>query len=727
MDIKWKNKNIYRIGLIILIYLLSFSVILASDIFNNREYFNSNAYFESKQFKNNLKYYLKDIELLYTEYKDFDKKSDEEKVSKEDIAAVIQKEEQTIVNNQNDILNQYSSLISQAIYGNDFSKASSLWEEEKQKFDEACNKKLDINEIKKSVLADKIKNYENIKKSINSNEYYSIKYYLKDNNDGKTYSNLTNITGIEAYIKKHALYSLKLPNNTNNYEIFPWIGASLSANHINGYLIVTKQEANIDQIQQDYLYYISIRDRLIKETIIFLFITPAVITILFILMRKNKLKNRIIQKLHDIILILPLESELCLIFILMLVLYKYLKNVNFFYKPIDINHFIILNIVLVLVLFLVLMFYDVIKIIIDKSMGKCQPDRCVIRTFSSDIRQCLKLKGIMVKICITAISILITGVLVLLEFIYIEQPIKPFIVANLFMIIILLCGLFYIINKTAYIAKIIDETNDVAAGNINCTLEIKGNNNLSRLACNINNLNSSFKNAMESKIKSERLKSELITNVSHDLRTPLTSIINFINLLKKDNLSETERSEYLSILDRKTQRLKVLIDDLFEAAKMSSGDVELNLEKLDVEQLLQQALGELDSKIKASALDFRVNIKKHNTYACLDGKKTWRAFENLIDNAIKYSLPNTRVYIELDEAESCITIAIKNVSAYELDFDADEIFERFKRGDKARNTEGSGLGLAIVKSIVELQNGQLLIETDGDLFKAILIFKSIKA
>ncbi|MEA4825202.1 MAG: ATP-binding protein, partial [Clostridium sp.] len=177
-----------------------------------------------------------------------------------------------------------------------------------------------------------------------------------------------------------------------------------------------------------------------------------------------------------------------------------------------------------------------------------------------------------------------------------------------------------------------------------------------------------------------------------------------------------------SILDRKTQRLKVLIEDLFEASKVASGAIELNIEKIDVAALLTQTLAEFDEKIKDSSLTFRVNGTNKKIYANLDGKKTWRVFDNLINNALKYSQENTRVYIDLIEYDNKVTLTVKNISSYEMDFNVEEIFERFKRGDKSRNTDGSGLGLAIAKSIVELQGGKLDIEIDGDLFKAIVKF-----
>lgn len=272
--------------------------------------------------------------------------------------------------------------------------------------------------------------------------------------------------------------------------------------------------------------------------------------------------------------------------------------------------------------------------------------------------------------------------------------------------------------------KIFRGAEEMAAGNLDHQIIAtgKGKGNLSRLADNLNNIKQGFKESVEGQIKSERLKSELITNVSHDLKTPLTSIVNYVNLLKGENLKPEEVASYIEVLDRKTQRLKVLIDDLFEASKMASGAVELQVENVNVASLLNQALAEFSDKIEESSLTFRVQVEQQQMFAKLDGNKTWRVLENLIVNALKYSMPNTRVYVSLSEQNAEVILTMKNVSAYEIDFDAEELFERFKRGDKSRHTEGSGLGLAIAKSIVELQGGRLEIEIDGDYFKVTVAF-----
>lgn len=231
-----------------------------------------------------------------------------------------------------------------------------------------------------------------------------------------------------------------------------------------------------------------------------------------------------------------------------------------------------------------------------------------------------------------------------------------------------------------------------------------------------------FEKAVLEEVKSERMKTELITNVSHDLKTPLTSIITYIDLLKKDNTME-EQKNYLSILERSSLRLKRLIEDLFEVSKANSGNIELNIESIDIVSLIKQVQFEYSDKLEMNNLSIKENFTKDKHILKLDSLKTFRIFENLINNAIKYAMPNTRIYIDIQEQEHSTTITIKNISYQEMNFTGEEIVERFVRGDKSRNTNGSGLGLAIVKSFTEVQNGEFKVDIDGDLFKAIIIFK----
>jgi signal transduction histidine kinase len=231
-----------------------------------------------------------------------------------------------------------------------------------------------------------------------------------------------------------------------------------------------------------------------------------------------------------------------------------------------------------------------------------------------------------------------------------------------------------------------------------------------------------FKKAVEEEMKSQRMKTDLITNVSHDLKTPLTAIITYIDLLKNENITPEERNAYIDTLDMKSQRLKRLIEDLFEVSKVTSNNITLNMLEIDLTDLIKQVLLELDDKIHKSEIEFRLHLPEDKVLLLLDSEKTYRIFENLITNITKYAMPHTRAYIDMEAKEDKVIVILKNVSAGELDFNTEEITERFVRGDQSRNTEGSGLGLAIVKSFVELQGGDFEIQVDGDLFKAIIIW-----
>ena len=239
------------------------------------------------------------------------------------------------------------------------------------------------------------------------------------------------------------------------------------------------------------------------------------------------------------------------------------------------------------------------------------------------------------------------------------------------------------------------------------------------MAQDINDISEGLDNAVSEMVKSERLKTELISNVSHDIKTPLTSIITYVDLMKKEDIKPDKVKEYVKVLDQKSQRLKVLTDDLFEAAKATSGAMHMDITKLDLGALARQALGEFEDKFEKCGLQVRMDVPENQYFVMADGRLAWRILENVFGNVAKYAMPDSRVYVEVEEAEDGIIFMVKNISKTELNISADELLERFTRGDSSRNTEGSGLGLNIAKSLAKLQHGDFYVEIDGDLFKSI--------
>lgn len=288
--------------------------------------------------------------------------------------------------------------------------------------------------------------------------------------------------------------------------------------------------------------------------------------------------------------------------------------------------------------------------------------------------------------------------------------------APLLSIALSVISIFIIKDKVNKIETIRNGIDKIKNGNIEHKIEIKKDLLFDDIVKDINEIGKTINIAVEERLKSERMKNELITNVSHDLKTPLTAIINYISLMKKEDIQPKHLKDYVQVLDKRSQRLKILIEDLFEASKIGSNNIELNLEENDINQLLTQTLVEMEDYINESKLDFIVNTPNKEVYILADGKKTFRVFENIISNILKYSLEKTRVYIDLVESDKKVHISFKNISKHQLNFDPDEITERFTRGDLSRNTEGSGLGLAIAKGLVQAQGGELKVDIIGDLF-----------
>ena len=286
--------------------------------------------------------------------------------------------------------------------------------------------------------------------------------------------------------------------------------------------------------------------------------------------------------------------------------------------------------------------------------------------------------------------------------------------------------LFLLLRK--YVRKIQDQyqlllqaTNELAQGNLNGTIP-EDLGVFEPFREEIDKIRTGFRKAVDEEVKSTKMKTDLITNVSHDLKTPLTAIITYVDLLKDPNLPAEDQKKYIQILNQKANRLKLLIEDLFEISKATSKTVQLNIVDVDIVSLLRQVKLELQDKIEATDLLFRWQLPEEKVILPLDSQRTYRVFENLLVNITKYAMPHTRVYITMEDTENHVKISMKNISATELNFNPSEITERFVRGDASRNTEGSGLGLAIAKSFTELQGGRLEVFTDADLFTVEITF-----
>ena len=423
-------------------------------------------------------------------------------------------------------------------------------------------------------------------------------------------------------------------------------------------------------------------------------------------------EDRIINKLKDY----PIEFKIAPLIILYIFWRINIYNVYYigYMKVLKVNSVICLSIILAIM-------YLLIKIlIINYKEGTLFSNNITIGIYKGLSKIATK-GSIINSIFIIIMSYIVVGGLLLAIAIAIPEI---FIICLLIGLIITAMLIILVVRKLLYLDKIMIGAKDGARGQLNYKIDVKGEGHLGELANNINNIKEGLRKSVENEMKSENMKTELITNVSHDLKTPLTSIINYIDLLKRENIEPESARDYVNILDKKSQRLKVLIEDLFEASKAASGAMELNISKLDIGQLLRQALGENDERFNEKQLEVKLNIPDEKIFINGDGKRLYRVFENLISNAVKYSLSNTRVYIDMSKnEENEVTIVMKNISAYELNFDVNEITNRFKRGDSSRSTDGSGLGLAIAKSIVELHGGKFNIEIDGDLFKSIIVLK----
>ncbi|MCX7711810.1 MAG: sensor histidine kinase [Clostridia bacterium] len=722
MDIKLKNKTIHNMAFVLAMYLFSFSVISIGNIVRNSDYFTSSYYFISEGFEAELNNYFNDIRVLYTDYLDYNTASDDDKATESAIAELKSKNDSEVQRLEDIIRENSEYSIHQANAAGNKDLAEKLTKERDQKIEKIRKEySKTIDEIKAEIISIKDNTYNMLKDRIASRE--DIKYYIKNKN-GEVFSNLFDPKSINEYIKNQTLFSIEFPQRYDDKVKYETVNEFFWQTMTIGYVAIPKDLNKASNIYVNYHRFEEIRSQLIIELILaILFSLAAVLLLLYLRKERNADPNNLQYTLIEFYGKIPLDIR-ALILITALPFAYLIFGVEFFLsRSFGIGHLVILTLVALYISYLYLSLQWTLTFIKGKGSLQDQWHGCSLYYLLKLLRDSLAFKGLVFKMVLVLLpTVAYGGFLGLAMSAHANnaQNVIPLVV--LATVIYFFIAPVYLLTKLRQYNQIVIGTAEIVSGNFNMPIESKGKGSLAQLGNNINNMKAGVKKALEDHIKSERLKTELITNVSHDLKTPLTSIINYVDFLKRENLTKEEYENYVSILEKKAQRMKLLIEDLFEASKLSSGTVELSLERIDVAALLYQALGEFDERIKSSSLTFKVNAVKQKIYADLDGRKTWRVFENLIGNILKYSLPNTRVYIDLEEVQNKAVLTMKNISAYELAFDPNELFERFKRGDESRNTEGSGLGLTIAKSIVELQGGNLSIDIDGDLFKVTVEF-----
>ena len=290
----------------------------------------------------------------------------------------------------------------------------------------------------------------------------------------------------------------------------------------------------------------------------------------------------------------------------------------------------------------------------------------------------------------------------------------------------ILCGVegVLIIREGVQRNKVLDGIGKIASGDLEYKIaeeELKGDN--CRLAQAVNTIGEGLYHAVDASMKNERLQADLITNVSHDIKTPLTSIINYVDLLKREKLDNERAQGYIAVLESKSQRLKQLAEDLVEASRISSGNIKLEMERINLVELVHQTEGEFAERFEERSLQVMSNLPRESVIILADGRRIWRVLENLYNNVAKYAMEHTRVYVDMEADGSQVLFSIKNISENPLNIPAEELTERFIRGDISRSTEGSGLGLSIAKNLMTMMGGTFDIYLDGDLFKVMIRFR----
>ncbi len=584
------------------------------------------------------------------------------------------------------------------------------------------DKKAQIKKLSKTLRA-------NIKLNIIEKYGAEVLYFIVDNNNGEIYTN-TSVTSLDLFEKKYKTNGYTFintaNNNTNVYinneqkylNVSYNLSNNFDMNDSNNYFLrdlikaPTVYVAVNHNFSEDGYFYTGLKDyESDAYTNIGSFILCFLLSIFLIKIIKDKfgikdtlyvlgkLFNDVFIEIRIIILLIILSSLNVLEFKLIFIFY-----VLFVYCAIKYDYNNITS----------SSFYNLI--------ASCYKSNQVRAKFSKKVRS--RMIGSITKCVISGgLSFIILILLVMGVGQYSDLMTGFFFACLLFLIYSIVKLYVYSIKSIRDIDEVYFYIESLGKGGFYTDIHLNDDSYYKEIEYNLNSLKEHIKNTVEEQVKSEKMKSELVTNVSHDLKTPLTSIINYVDLMKKENISPDKAKEYLEILDNKSQKLKKLVEDIFEISKASSGNIKLNNSEINLRSIINQSIGEFSDKIDENGLMLKVNIED-DYIVNTDGEKLGRVLENLIQNAVKYSLKGTRIYIDLKKEEEGIpSIEISNISNYEMDFTSEEILTRFARADKARDLEGFGLGLSIVQSFTDLMNIDFSISIDKDLFKAKLIFK----
>ncbi|MBD7963884.1 histidine kinase dimerization/phospho-acceptor domain-containing protein [Fictibacillus norfolkensis] len=732
MDTKWKNRTKW----VVWIMLLTFGLSGIISILENGHWYFKKDYFHTEEFNSEFEGFINYINTSEINYLSKDELKNNIKVSKEEI-----EEHRT---RYGSLSEQIADIKSQYEYQIDEAKAAKNDDVVKLYEEQRDSKVKDIMEnfksdehIKAKIVKEKEKEVEALVKERQNyiSDYdpniLGFNYYLVDMNSKEVYTNLSSAEGPEDLKNKTNLFTREYSSSSENgnlrisgpnpfieyhYEYFPQKSKTLQ-----GIITLPEQGSWLQKQVDDFE----------KRQTVFYIISICSIVILFIVflwgrrlhplqMISSSDKVKIYRKVPiDIRLGFLLISLFFAIMAIVMNAQNYDNLVFSFMYNDGLFEFLITVLMVSITLIQTTWIYR------DVRNRQLYRDAFISKSaqwFYRLVSDAFYNRSVGIQIMLLLIVIFLSGFGAAVVFFHPMAFVVYFILFLFFTVPVLI----YLLKRIGYFNRIIQHTNELASGQMEQDLPNKGKSALAMLAGNLNILKHGVKTSKRAEAKSERLKTELITNVSHDLRTPLTSIITYTELLKSQEVTKEDQNAYLEIIDRKSKRLKVLIDDLFEVSKMASGNLELIKHDVDIVQLLQQAMAEYNETIKESSLTFRLATPNVPVHAHVDGQKMWRVFDNLIGNALKYSMENTRVYVSVTEENRKVIVSFKNVSKYELGGNFEELFERFKRGDTSRHTDGSGLGLAIAKSIVDLHEGSMDIDVDGDLFKATIELDAVK-